>query len=83
MKYNAKCSKRPGVALVIAMSWLSACATGSSESAPGVCPPVVKYNRAEQVKAANEIETLPDQAILADWLADYSVLREQARTCGA
>jgi len=47
----------------------------------GVCPPVVEYSRAEQALAANEVEVLPEGAVLADWLADYSVLREQAQTC--
>jgi hypothetical protein len=44
---------------------------------------VVEYSRAAKVKAANEIEVLPDGTTLADWLADYGVLREQARACGA
>jgi len=47
----------------------------------GVCPPVVGYSQAEQVQAAGEIEALPDDAVLIDWLADYSVLRKQVRSC--
>ena len=83
MEISAGCLRWPAIALVIGTNLLSACATVNSEPAPGVCPPVVEYSRAEQVEAANEIEALPDEAILADWLADYSVLREQARMCAA
>jgi len=46
-----------------------------------VCPPVAEYSQAEQTQAANEIEALPGDAVLIDWLADYSVLRDQARSC--
>ena len=52
-----------------------------SESAAGVCPPVVEYNAAEQERAADEVEALPDGSALIGWLADYSVLRQQARSC--
>jgi len=48
-----------------------------------VCPAVVEYSQTEQIQVADEIETLSGDAVLIDWLADYSVLREQARTCGA
>jgi hypothetical protein len=52
----------------------------SSERVVGVCPPVVEYSQAEQALAADEIEALRGGAVLIDWLADYSVLREQARS---
>ena len=81
MKSNAKCWKRPAVDLVIGMSCLSACATVSSDSAIGGCPPIVNYSRAEQIVAADEIEALHEDAILIVWLADYSVLREQLQSC--
>jgi hypothetical protein len=42
---------------------------------------VVEYDAAEQAQAADEIEALPDDAVLIDWLADYSVLRQQVRSC--
>jgi len=83
MKPNAECSRLRLAALVIVTSLLSACATVSSEPAVGVCPAVVEYSQAEQVQVADEIETLSGDAVLIDWLADYGVLREQARTCGA
>ena len=83
MKSNAECLTLRLVGLVIVTSLLNACATGGFESAVGVCPPVVEYNAAEQEQAANEVEALPEGAILIDWLADYSVLRELVRICGA
>jgi len=48
-----------------------------------VCPPVVEYSQAEQAQAADEVAALPEDSILIGWMADYSVLREQIRSCGA
>jgi hypothetical protein len=42
---------------------------------------VVKYSRAEQTRIAQEVAALPEGAIIPEWLADYAVLREQARAC--
>jgi len=42
---------------------------------------VVEYSRAEQARAADEISDLPEGAILIEWMADYSVLQEQTRSC--
>ena len=62
------------------MLWLSACATaGSDTRAP--CPPVVDYTSAEQARAADEVEALPEGAVIVRMLSDYTVLRDQARTC--
>jgi len=55
----------------------------SSEPVVGVCPPIVEYNREEQALVATEIENLPEDAEIIDWLADYSLLREQVSTCGS
>lgn len=62
------------------MLWLSACETaGSDARAP--CPPVVDYTAADQARAADEVETLPEGAVIVRMLADYAVLRDQARAC--
>ena len=62
------------------MLWLSACAMDSSDlRAP--CPPVVDYTAADQVRAADEIEALPEGAVIVRMLGDYAVLRDQARAC--
>ncbi len=52
-----------------------------SDPAPGACPPVVDYSPAEQVRVADELAALPANARLPGWLADYAVLRDQARAC--
>ena len=62
------------------MLWLSACAMGASETrAP--CPPVVEYTAADQARAADEVEALPEGAVIVRMLSDYAVLRDQARAC--
>ena len=63
------------------MILLSACAGVGSDTPPGVCPPVVVYSRAEQARVADEIAALPEGAVIAEWIADYAVLRAQAWTC--
>ena len=47
----------------------------------GACPPVVEYTRAEQLRMAEELAALPEGALISEWLADYAVLRDQARAC--
>jgi hypothetical protein len=61
---------------------LSGCATEVSESPIAtVCPPVVGYTREFQARAAEELGMLPEISAIADMLADYSVMRDQARAC--
>lgn len=80
MKSNARCWTPPAAAPLIAMLWLSACAmAGSDTRAP--CPPVVEYSDADQTRAAVEVESLPESAVIARMLGDYAVLRDQARAC--
>ena len=69
--------------LAIATSLLTACATVASDPRTAtVCPPVVKYNREFQARAAEELARLSDGSAIANMLADYSVMREQVRVCG-
>ena len=65
---------------VIAVSLLTACATGSSDPAC-VCPPVKKYDRNFQTQLAEEIEAAPLDAVFPVALQDYAVMRAQARAC--
>ena len=83
MKHSAECSRPRLAALAIVTSLLSACATVSSEAVVGICPPVIEYSQAEQAQAADEVAALPKDSVLIGWLADYSLLREQVRVCGA
>lgn len=61
--------------------FLSACAMVGSDAPPSACPPVVDYSRPQQARVADEIARLPEGAPIIGWLADYAVLREQARAC--
>ena len=80
MKSNARCWTPPATAPLIAMLWLSACAmAGSDALAP--CPPIVDYTAADQATAADEVEALPEGAVIVRMLGDYAVLRDQARAC--
>ena len=61
------------------MIFLTACARVGSEGSASVCPSVVEYSRAEQVRVAEEVAALPEGALIGSWLADYAVLRAQGR----
>ena len=80
MQSTARCSTPPPVALLIAMLLLTGCAMGSSD-ARAPCPPVVEYTAADQARAADEVETLPEGAVIVRMLNDYAMLRDQARAC--
>lgn len=80
MPSTARCSTPPSVALLIVMLWLTGCATGGSD-ARAPCPPVVDYTAAEQARTADEVEALPEGAVIVRMLGDYAVLRDQARAC--
>ena len=60
---------------------LSACATGGSDPGGAACPPVVGYDQAVRDRAAAELETLPEDAALVGMMAEYAVIRAQARVC--
>ena len=81
MQFNVRCWTRPLAALAPATILLTACAKAGSDARLGACPPVVGYSRAEQVRVAEELAALPDGAMITEWLADYAVLRDQARAC--
>ena len=80
MPSTARCSTPPPAALLIAMLWLTGCAMGGSD-ARTPCPPVVDYTAADQAQAADEVETLPEGAVIVRMLGDYAVLRDQALAC--
>ena len=64
---------------MIAMTLPSACGTVGSDH--GACPPAVEYPAAVQERAAVEIEALPRESVVVGMMADYYVLRRQARGC--
>jgi hypothetical protein len=63
------------------MLWLTGCAMVGSDATPSACPPVVDYSRPQQARVADEMVKLPEGSLIIGWLADYAVLREQARAC--
>ena len=82
MTSNAGCWRRRLAVLAIATISLTGCATVSSEDGRlATCPPVVEYGREFQARAADELALLPEGSVIAEMLADYAVMREQARTC--
>jgi hypothetical protein len=81
MLFTARCWTRPQTALAIATLLLPACVGVGSDTSPSACPPVVVYSQTEQSRLAGEIAALPEDALIIDWLADYAVLRDQARAC--
>lgn len=66
---------------MIAASLLSACTTDGSDPGGVVCPPVVAYDQAMRDRAAVELEALHKDAALVEMMADYAVMRAQARAC--
>lgn len=62
------------------MLWLTGCGMAGSERITP-CPPVVDYTAAEQARAADGVEALPDESVIIRMLSDYAVLRDQARMC--
>ncbi len=82
MTCNARCWKQRLAALAIVTSLLSGCATVRSEyDRLATCPPVVEYGREFQTRAADELVLLPKGSAIAEMLADYGVMREQALSC--
>ena len=65
--------------LAIAISSVAGCATGRSD--PGGCPPVLIYGPEFLAQVAREVEALPPGAAIEQMLADYQVMRDQARAC--
>jgi hypothetical protein len=42
---------------------------------------MVDYTGADQARAADEVEALPEGAVIVRMLSEYAVLRDQARAC--
>ena len=66
MTSNAGCWKRRLAVLAITTSFLSGCATVTSEDGRlATCPPVVEYGREFQARAAEERALLPHGSAIA------------------
>ena len=42
---------------------------------------MIEYTAADQARAADEVEALPDGTVIVRMLSDYAVMRDQARVC--
>lgn len=83
MTSNAGCSMRRLAVVAIVTISLTGCSTVASDlRVTTVCPPVVEYSREFQARAADELDLLPEVSAIAEMLADYDVMRDQARACG-
>jgi len=60
---------------------LTGCAQTGSKNADSTRPPMLEYSQADQTRMADEVLALPEGALIPGWIADYAVLREQARAC--
>ena len=72
-------SRLRAVVLATAACLLVGCATEHSDGAP--CPPVVEYGREFLARAGSELDSLPAGSAIEQMLADYQVMRDQARAC--
>lgn len=79
MMHFAGCWKPGLIALGTVTILSSGCARVVSDHA--ACPPVVAYPAAFQNRAAAEVGALPAGAAVEAMLADYHVMRRQARAC--
>lgn len=72
------------VGWIIPILFLTACAT-PAPPAPTikVCPAIVTYSSAEQLKAQAELKPLPDGDIIGQMITDYLNLRDRIRACKA
>ena len=64
--------------ITIPLIWLAACATNTPVA---VCPAIVPYSETDQTRAADELDGLPDGAVLRRFIADYGELRAKLRAC--
>ena len=83
MMHNDGCSRLRRVALVLAMTWLSGCATVSSDvDRHGVCSPVVEYSWEFQAQMAADQAALSELWAVAEMLADYAEMCDETRVYG-
>ena len=78
---NPACWTRRLIVPAIVLPLLSACATAGSEAPAVVCPPVVPYDQVTLDRAAADLDALPAGSPLITMMADYAVMRDQARAC--
>lgn len=58
---------------------ISSLALAGCTSTGGGCPPLVKYSKAQQAKAAAELRALPDESQIGQMIVDYGKTRDACR----
>lgn len=74
------------IGLATVMILASGCAAKPIELAPAVqiiCPRLIEYPSDLLARAADEVETLPENSVLVVLLNDYGGQRNRARACRA
>lgn len=70
------------VQIALAALFLAGCATGLPPAPPAVvCPALVEYDQATRNRAADELDRLSQDSVLAQMIADYAALRAGVRAC--
>lgn len=83
MQFLTGCWRPRLAGLMVATGLLAACATGGSEPATAVCPPVAEYSAEFQARAAEEMLLLPETSAIAEMLGDDVVGRIGANGAGS
>jgi hypothetical protein len=65
------------------MMLLSGCAKETFSPVTLLCPSIVTYSAEFQIKAAEELQTLPPGSAVAELVRDYGQLRDRIRVCQA
>jgi hypothetical protein len=66
----------------MALALLTTSTAGCATAVSSACPREVEYSAEQQLRAANELSTLPrDGMVRGMMMPDYGRLREQARAC--
>jgi hypothetical protein len=91
MQYRGRASIAPDIPGRIAPAWKATAVlitlfavvalAGCSTIDAGACPPLKEYTPEQNERLAQELETLPGDAITLDVIADYMLLRDQVRAC--
>ena len=80
MPSTAGCATQPPAALLNAMLLLTGCMMGNSETRAS-CPPFVDYASAGQARSGDEVDVLPESAVIIRMSSDCAEPRDQARSC--
>jgi len=67
--------------VLISQMWLTSCGTDASRSVTVVCPMIVEYTPAFQMRAADEVQKLPEGSAVLTLVEDYGQLRDRIRAC--